>query len=187
MTFLKNSPKILETDKIRLEPFSAKYLTDRYIAWLNDPVVCRDNRHGREEYTREKAQAYWERVQKDKSHQMFAVLMKPPLEHVGNISLSSISTDNASAQIAVLIGEKTAWGHGIGFEACRLLLDYGFSVLNLHRIWMGMTARNTAMIRIAEKLGMKQEGCFKDAFRKDGTYLDIVQFARLNSFQENGS
>ena len=178
------TPK-LKGATLTLELFAEKHLTDRYVAWLNDPVVCRDNRHGRELYTMEKARTFYETVKSSDNQYTFAIVCQDGHEHVGNLSLSSISRENKSAQIAILIGERSAWGKGIGFEACRLVMDFGFGELDLHRIWMGMTTRNAAMIRICEKLGMHKEGIARDALQKDGDYLDIVHFAKINSLHQS--
>lgn len=177
---MKKKYSALEGEKIILEPTSEKHVTEQAVSWFNDPVVCRDNRHGQGNYTLEKAKKYYEEVSVSDSIYPFAIVEKNSRKHVGNISLCSLSAANKSGEIAVLIGEKSAWGSGIGYEACRLVLDFAFQTLGLHRVKMGMTSRNKAMIRISEKLGMIQEGIFKDALRKDDAYLDIVQFACIN-------
>ena len=50
---------------------------------------------------------------------------------------------------------KTSWGKGLGFEAAKSVLNYGFSELGLEKV-VGLTAEeNCASIRILEKLGFK--------------------------------
>lgn len=177
---MKKKYSALTGDKIILEPASEKFVTEQSVSWFNDPVVCRDNRHGQGDYTLEKAKKYYESVLVSDSIYPFAIVEKNSLKHVGNISLCSISAANRSGEIAVLIGEKSAWGSGIGYEACRLVLRFAFESMDLHRVKMGMTSRNKAMIRISEKLGMKHEGTFKHALLKGDEYLDIVQYACIN-------
>ncbi len=177
---MKKTYSALIGKKIVLEPAAEKFVTAQSVSWFNDPVVCRDNRHGQGDYTLEKAKKYYETVSVSDSIYPFAIIEKASQKHVGNISLCSLSAANQSGEIAVLIGEQSAWGSGIGYEACRLVLGFAFETLNLHRVKMGMTLRNKAMIRISEKLGMIHEGHFKDALLKDGVYLDIVQFACIN-------
>lgn len=172
------SAPVLKGKDIELRPFGEAHLTTAYVGWLNDPVVCRDNRHGGG-YTMEKARVYLAGL-KDKIDYVFAVHYGKNSKHVGNVSLSGISKQHHSAEIAILLGDRAVWGKGAGYEACRLVLDFGFKTVGLHRIRMGMTARNKAMIRIAEKLSMRHEGTLKEAFFKDGQYLDIVEYAVLN-------
>ena len=53
---------------------------------------------------------------------------------------------------------KDSWGKGLGFEAAKEVLEYGFSELGLEKV-LGLTAeQNYGSIRILEKLGFKLEG-----------------------------
>ena len=50
---------------------------------------------------------------------------------------------------------KISWGKGFGFEAAKVVLNYGFSELGLDKV-VGLTAeKNFGSIRILEKLGFK--------------------------------
>ena len=50
---------------------------------------------------------------------------------------------------------KDSWGKGLGFEAGKAVLEYGFSELGLEKVF-GLTAeQNYGSIRILEKLGFK--------------------------------
>ena len=52
---------------------------------------------------------------------------------------------------------KDNWGKGLGFEAAKKVLGYGFSELQLKKV-TGLTAeQNYGSIRILEKLGFKFE------------------------------
>lgn len=170
---------VLKGETIVLEPFCEAFVTPAYVRWFNDPEVCRDNRHG-SGYTLEKARAYLDKLKASPADKVFAILAGAEKIHVGNISLDHVSERNRSAHISVILGEKSFWGRGIGYEACRLVLAYAFEKLGLHRVQMGMAARNAAMIRIAEKLKMSREGVFREAFAKDGSFLDLVYYAKIN-------
>jgi RimJ/RimL family protein N-acetyltransferase len=55
---------------------------------------------------------------------------------------------------------KDSWGKGLGFEAAKEVLEYGFSELGLEKV-LGLTAeQNYGSIRILEKLGFKFEDKF---------------------------
>ena len=55
---------------------------------------------------------------------------------------------------------KISWGKGLGFEAAKKVLNYGFSELGLKKV-VGLTAEeNYGSIRILEKLGFKFEEKF---------------------------
>ena len=52
---------------------------------------------------------------------------------------------------------KEFWGRGIGFEAARAWLEYGFRVVDLKSIVAVASPENTGSWRIMEKLGMRRE------------------------------
>ena len=55
---------------------------------------------------------------------------------------------------------KDSWGKGLGFEAAKEVLNYGFFELGLEKI-LGLTAeQNYGSVRILEKLGFKFENKF---------------------------
>ena len=77
------------------------------------------------------------------------------------------------------------WGRGYGTEAARAVVDFGFGVLGLHRIWATHFARNPASGRVMEKIGMSQEGTLRGHVRKWGRYEDLVVRAMLRSEWES--
>lgn len=176
---MKLEPRALEGASVRLEPLGPEHCSSAYVSWFNDPEVCRDNRHG-VGYTEDKMRAYVASLRDSQDTLAYAVIRKADGKHVGNAALNSISGSLRSAEISILIGERSAWGGGLGTEACRLLLDHAFGALDLHRVFIGATARNAGMAKIAARLGMAEEGVLRDAFHKDGAWHDIVQWSVTN-------
>ena len=164
---------------IYLSPLSRDDISERYIGWLNDPEVCRDNSHATFPNTLEKATAYVDSVQARDTELAFAVRLVANDEHVGNVALNRISWVHRSAELAILIGEKEAWNKGVGSEAYQLLIQHGFDVLNLNRIASIQTARNTGMVKVCEKNGMQKEGILRQLLFKNGEYVDGVIYSIL--------
>ena len=169
----------LTGDKIYLSPLTVDDISDKCIQWLNDSEVCRDNAHATFPNNEARARAYVEEIQKSQNNFVFAIRLKENNEHVGNVSLQSINWINKSGELAILIGEKSAWGKGVGYECYKLLLEYAFKTLNLNRVFSGQTSRNKAMIKICEKAGMKKEGVLRDFLFKNGEYLDLEMYSIL--------
>ena len=169
----------LTGEKIYLSPLTVNDLSDKYIAWLNDAEVCKDNAHATFPNNETKARAYVESVQKSQHDLVFAIRLTANGDHVGNVSLQGINWVNNSAELAIIIGDKAAWGKGVGYECYKLLLDYAFNTLNLNRVSSGQTLRNKAMIKICEKAGMKQEGVLREFLFKNGEYLDLAVYSIL--------
>lgn len=165
--------------KIYLSPISVKDVSKEYVGWFNDPEVCRYNSHGGARNTRQKTLAYVKSVEKSKTAFVFTIRWKDNAAHIGNVSLQAIDRINRSAEIAIIIGAKDYWGRGVGLEAYQLLLKYGFHDLGLNRISSGQSVKNTAMIKVCQKVGMKKEALLRQAFYKNGIYSDIVIYSIL--------
>ena len=56
---------------------------------------------------------------------------------------------------------RAAWGRGIATEAARVMVEMGFDVLGLRRIWAACDPENTGSRRVLEKVGMQVEGLLR--------------------------
>jgi [ribosomal protein S5]-alanine N-acetyltransferase len=172
----------LQGESIYLRPLEQGDLTMEYVAWLNDTEVCEFNSHAVFPYTKEKMESYYQHLQQTSSSNIvLAIIDKSNHNHIGNISLQSINWINRNAEYAILLGEKSYWGKGVASEASILICEYGFSRLNLHRIYCGTSSKNIGMQKLAAKMNMKQEGIRKEAIFKNGEYLDIVEYGVLKN------
>ncbi len=111
--------------------------------------------------------------------QIFAIIDKEKDELIGNCSLFDIDHLNRKAEFGIFIGNKTFWGKGYGTEATRLILDYGFNILNLNSIMLRVYSYNKRGIRSYEKSGFKVIGSHREAKiigskKYDEIYMDIL-------------
>ena len=74
----------------------------------------------------------------------------------------------------IRLGEAEERGHGYGTEAVRLLLDFAFKDLNLHRVYLRVFVTNEAALRVYEKVGFVREGVLREAAYIDGKYVDVA-------------
>jgi RimJ/RimL family protein N-acetyltransferase len=100
---------------------------------------------------------------------------------VGSCQLHSINRVHRTAELQIRIGETAARGKGYGKEAVQLLLDFAFSDLNLHRVFVHVFADNTPAIRLYESTGFKREGELREAAFIDGNYVDVLVMGVLES------
>jgi RimJ/RimL family protein N-acetyltransferase len=84
------------------------------------------------------------------------------------------------AELGYWVG-KPYWGKGYATEAARALMDYGFRDLRLNRIFAVHFRRNPASGRVMQKLGMTQEGLFRQHIKKWDRYEDEVIYGMLRS------
>jgi RimJ/RimL family protein N-acetyltransferase len=152
-----------------------------YPRWFNDAEVCRGNTHHIFPYTAEDGRAYIQQANRGRHHLILAIVRREDNVHIGNIALDSIDYINRTAELTIVIGDKTCWGKGYGKEAARLICDHGFLVLNLNRIACGTFEDNVAMRKLAECLGMIEEGRRRQAVYKLGRYTDVVEYGVLRN------
>lgn len=182
MASLTNTPAFLLGDRVALRALTPADVDGPYLEWFNDPEVCRLNSHHVFPYTRPEALTWVEALAGRRDALVLAIEMDG--RHVGNISLQGIDPVSRSAELAIVLGDRSVWGQGVGLEAARLLVDHGFTALNLNRIACGTLAANVAMRRLAERLGMREEGVRRQASWTDGAYHDIVEYGLLAADRE---
>ena len=98
---------------------------------------------------------------------------------IGSCGFFNLDHHNQSAEFGINIGEKRYWNQGYGTEAVRLLVKYGFSTLNLHRIYLRVFETNPRAIRTYEKAGFTHEGRQRLAEFRDGKYIDVLVMSIL--------
>ena len=92
---------------------------------------------------------------------------------IGNCAFFNLDTLAHSAEIGIMIGDKSAWNHGLGTETVELLLRHGFETLNLNRIFLSVYADNPRAKRAYEKAGFVHEGVQREAIFKRGKFIDV--------------
>ena len=98
---------------------------------------------------------------------------------LGHVGLYNIDGRIRSGEFAIMIGEKSAWGKGLGTEVTRYVLDYAFDALNRNRVHLTVLATNPRAIAVYEKLGFEREGVMRQAQFKRGAYIDVVVMGKL--------
>lgn len=177
-----NIPAFLLGERVALRALTPADVDGPYLEWFNDHEVCRLNSHHLFPYTRPEALDWVQALAGRRDALVLAITMDG--RHVGNVSLQGIDPVSRSAELAIVLGDRSVWGQGIGLEAARLLVDHGFTALNLNRIACGTLAANVAMRRLAERLGMREEGVRRQAAWTDGAYHDIVEYGLLAADRE---
>lgn len=143
----------------------------RYVSWLNDPEVTQHLSIFLP-MSLEDETDWYEQQRRDPTTLNFAIVTNANGQHIGSVGLVRLDYRQQQAELGIFIGNKTCWGKGYGTEAIRLLLDYAFSRLNLHRIYLRVDAGHTAAIKCYQTCGFKQEGRLRDAVYHHGYFED---------------
>ena len=132
----------LRTARLDLRPLRPDDARGPYLEWFNDPEVSAGTSHGALPYTEAAALAYIESVHDAPDRLVLAIERREDTAHIGNIALQEINARYRTAELAIVLGDRTAWGQGYAAEAARALCRHGFRALDLHRIGCG-TFRTT--------------------------------------------
>lgn len=147
--------------------------------WYTDPEIARLTRY----QTRPMAPAEIERFFHGRllspdalAYTIHELAARKP---VGFTTFSSLDADNGSVLFHITIGERDAWGRGLGTETTELMLAHAFERLALHRVGLSVFSFNTRAIRAYEKAGFRVEGRVREAIRRDGRHWDEIQMGVL--------
>jgi RimJ/RimL family protein N-acetyltransferase len=105
-------------------------------------------------------------------------LDEPPLL-VGFLHLWGARPKDRCATFGISIGREYI-GRGYGSDATRVMVDYGFREMGLHRIQLSVIAFNLAGIRAYQKAGFVEEGRQRESVLHDGRWYDDVQMSILD-------
>lgn len=95
-------------------------------------------------------------------------------EYIGQCNLFNIDMKNRAAEIGIVIGDPDLLGKGYGTDALKLLMNFGFNRLNLHRLELRLHEYNGSAYQCYSKLGFTEEGRKREDFFIDGKYMDTI-------------
>lgn len=99
---------------------------------------------------------------------------------VGSVYIRDIDPMHQKAEYGIFIGEDEARGKGYGTAAARLMIQYCFEEMKLHRLFLRVYAENAQAIGSYEKAGFVKEAYLHDDVYVDGRYRDIVLMGIIN-------
>ena len=165
---------MLETERLILRKFNPGDL-DELIGLRSDDEVIKylGGRRLQNPSAIEKRLEFYIECYEKSGCGMCAMIWKQTGEMIGWSGLQPLEdTDEIEVGYGMI---KEFWGRGIGYEAARAWLEFGFKQRNLDRIVAVAAPENTGSWRIMEKCGMRRERtethygmeCFFYAVSKD--------------------
>lgn len=181
-----NIPRI-ETERLVLRKIKISDLDSVY-KYASDPMVPKYllwSPHSSIYFTK----AYLREVQKHYKKQNFfdwGVTLKGENKIIGTCGFSSFNIQHNTGELGYVLGSEY-WGRGIAAEAASAVIDFGFKVLNLHRIEANLMIENTQSKRVLEKCGMKFEGIKRGGVFAKGGYRDLCIFSIVREEYETNA
>lgn len=130
-------------------------------------------------FSRASIEKYIEDLPSDSSRLHLLIILKETNRMVGDIALQDIDLLNRNSNLRIAIFQEQDCGKGFGSESLKLMLNYGFGIMNLHRIELNVYAFNTRAIQAYEKLGFVREGIQREVLYYNYEYHDSITMSLL--------
>lgn len=178
----------IETERLILRKF--KYTDDKNMLkyWISDPAI--QSMYGEPIYTtkqqvKELLDKYIGGYEKN-DYYRWAVIFKETGECIGQIAYFLVDSNNHFAEIEYCIG-SCFQRKGLATEATKAVINYGFDMMNLHKVQICHKSINIASQKVIEKCGFVNEGTLRDFFYMEGQYADRVYYSILREEFKNES
>jgi RimJ/RimL family protein N-acetyltransferase len=157
---------------------------EKYVEWLSDPDVSIPFGNSFMMFTIKNEREFLEKLASGEF--AFSIVKKGNFEKkddilIGTCGISDVDHVNQTATVGLFIGDKENRGVGYGTEALKLLISYGFKILNLHNIMLTVSSFNNAGIKSYLKIGFKEFGRREEAILINGKRFDIVYMQILST------
>jgi RimJ/RimL family protein N-acetyltransferase len=99
----------------------------------------------------------------------------------GEVVLNELNVGNESCGFRIALQGPRFYGRGLGTEATRLIIDYAFATVGVHRIELQVYDFNPRARHVYERVGFVHEGTMREALRWDGQWIDCHLMGMLAS------
>ena len=128
-------------EKIYLRDLNLSDINQRYISWVNDPIVTEYLEIGKKKLRYNDLVTYIKDSHKKGRHN-YAVITKNTKHHIGNGSIYEIDSKKKKFKIGWLIGEKKFWGGHYSSMIIFYLLKIGFIEMKLEKCTGGVNEKH---------------------------------------------
>ncbi|PKG22774.1 GNAT family N-acetyltransferase [Niallia nealsonii] len=170
---------VLETDRLILRKINLKDAKDMY-AYCSNPEVAKYvtwQAHQTVTATREFIKYIMDQYELKKIAP-WGMEWKENGQLIGTIDFVWWQTKNRAAEIGYVL-HQDYWGKGIMTEACRKLVFFGFTQMDLIRIQARCVKENKASEKVMQKAGMKYEGTIRKGILLKGKHQDMQLYSIL--------
>ena len=147
----------------------------------NDPEVAQllgGFSHG---YSKQDLREWLEYHRKRNDEVLFVIREKGTNKCIGHVGLYRIDHRARTAEFAIMIGDKSAWGKRLGRAFTEFAMEYAFNELNLNRMELSLLSTNKRAEALYRSLKFSVDGILREAQYKNGNYIDVIVMSILRS------
>src|SRR5882762_9196544 len=152
---------VLQTNRLLLAQVTQKDAAELFSLRSNEKVMQFIDKEGSK--TIEEAIAFIQRIEDDAAKNdgisWRISLKEDPEKLIGTIGFWRIIKQHYRAEIGYML-QPDLWGKGLMNEALQTVIDFGFTVMQLHSIEAHINPGNAASAGILEKVGFTREAYF---------------------------
>lgn len=166
-------------DKVELFQLLPEHAGQHYVDWLNDSVV---NRYLESRFIlqdRLSVERFVVSQLESPASVLFGIRSRLLGRHVGNIKLGPIDRHHGLGEIGLMIGDRDAWGMGIGSDAICCVARIAAWDLGLRKLTAGCYSSNVGSAKAFLKAGFHEEARRPAHFMLEGQAEDLVLLAKF--------
>lgn len=176
----------IETNRLILRPFRYSDDDDMIKYWISDPKIqslYSEPIYSTKSEVKELLDQYISSYQKD-DYYRWAIIEKQSQSCIGQIAIFLVDNKNHFCEIEYCIGSRFQ-RNGFASEATKVIINFGFSSVNFHKIQLCHKDNNIASKGVIQKCGFTYEGTLRDYFFIDGKYVSRLYYSMLKSEWES--
>lgn len=162
---------VLEGQLVRLEPTGPEHLDGLWPLYSGGE----DDLFGA--VAREQTRAGLARAREREDRADWAIVRRKDAVVVGEAVLMDLDEDASSMSYRIALVGPHVFGKGYGTEATRLVRDFAFGPLALHRLALEVNSFNAPAIAVYRKVGFVLEGVRREAVRHENAWHDVHEMA----------
>jgi len=123
---------------------------------------------------------------KDSIHKMFSIVKNDTNELMGACGLCYIDWINRSADFSIYIGYNDIYIDDLyAIDAGYLMIEYGFGILNLHRLWAEIYSIDKSKKDFFDLLNFTLDGEFRQTYWYGNKWHNSLFYSLLSTDENN--
>ena len=153
--------------------------TDRLFSWRNHPDIRRWM-FNQEVLLYENHKQWLQSLSQRKD--FYGLIFEWQQEPIGFASFTLLGSEHVAEwgfYLSPFIDRSTEKMRGVGSALGAAMVNYGFTELQLHKIYGQVIADNIRSLQFHEKMNFVKEGCLKDHYYNGASFLNVYCFGLL--------